>query len=65
MSDEPFQNECKNNGYGARFTCPGCYHDLDYDEWCGETGECPNCGLTVRCYVDSEPVSVCELHEDD
>ena len=62
---EPFQEECRNNGWGQRFTCPGCYEDLPYDEWAGRTATCPKCGRTVRCQVEQEPVSVCALAGSD
>lgn len=57
----PFQDECRNNGWDARFTCPGCYADLDYSAWQGRTDACPSCGRTITCTVESEPVSVCRL----
>lgn len=61
MTDEPFADQCTNNGWDARFTCPGCYADLDHAAWCNRTDACPSCGRTVTCAVESEPVSVCRL----
>lgn len=58
---EPFAQECKNNGHGVGFTCPGCYHDLPHDDWCGRSGACPGCGRTIECTIEDEPVSVCRL----
>jgi PHP family Zn ribbon phosphoesterase len=60
-----FQEKCSNNGYGSWFTCPGCYQDLDYREWKDKTGDCPKCGRTIHCHVEEEPVSVCDLIEED
>lgn len=62
---EAFDDSCSNNGPGARFTCPGCYTDLEYSKWVDRTGECPACGREIHCHVESEPVSVCELVEED
>ncbi|MEG9884070.1 MAG: hypothetical protein V6Z86_05550 [Hyphomicrobiales bacterium] len=58
---EPHQQSCSNNGDGARFTCPGCYEDLPYDQWNDVPGACPDCGRQVTCYVEMEPKSTCDL----
>ena len=64
MSDL-FTQSCSNNGYGQRFTCRGCYADLDYAEWRDKRGKCPNCDRPVHCYVDMKPVSVCDLIDEE
>ncbi len=51
---------CSNNGYGARFTTPCCYADLD-----GEADDCPDCGAPIRCTIEHEPVSVCTIRGGD
>ena len=50
---------CSNNGYGARFTTPCCYADVE-DE---DPTECPECGAPIVCEVEYEPVSVCRIAE--
>ena len=65
MLNEPHQEECQNDGWGARFTCPGCFADLNYDDWRGKTDDCPECGHTITCTVENKPVSVCRLADDE
>lgn len=61
----PFQTVCSNAGDGARFTCPGCYEDLDHEAWNGKSGACPSCGREIECTVEYEPVSIYRLVEED
>lgn len=52
---------CTNSGYGAKFTTPCCYEDLD-DE---DATECPNCKAPIVCSVEQEPISVCRIADAD
>ncbi|MCT4654382.1 MAG: hypothetical protein N4A65_01095 [Cohaesibacter sp.] len=65
LNGDPFSDSCSNQGWGMRFTCPGCYADLDYGEWNGQEGECPECHRQIRCYVEEEPFSRCDLVEEN
>lgn len=51
-------NELRNPGWQARFTCPSCYKDFLTFE-----SACPHCAALVECEVIDEPVSVCRLRE--
>lgn len=58
---EPFQDVASNHGRDDYWTCPGCYYDL------GDVGEgnhtCPECGRTLSCSVEYEPVCRAEIVE--
>jgi predicted amidophosphoribosyltransferase len=62
----PFSDRCSNQGFDDRWTCPGCYSDLEG----AVRGEmtCPHCEARLDLSVDYEPVSVARLiagGEDD
>ena len=68
MADELFGRleakrgeRCTNNGYGAKFTTPCCYADVD-DE--GAT-RCPECAAPIICSIEQEPVSVCRIADEE
>ena len=64
-TDTPFQQEASNAGWGADFTCPGCYEDLPNNDWENKTAPCPKCARVVTCKVEEEPVSVCRLADEE
>lgn len=50
-----------NPGRDDCFTCPAClcdHHDLAH-----RIRKCDNCGAALRCSVEQQDVSVCELGE--
>lgn len=49
-------DELRNPGFDDRFTCPHCLDDFHE-----ETDVCLSCGARIRCFVEQQPVSVCEL----
>lgn len=61
FSDEPFSWECRNDHFDARWTCPGCYTDLN------ETGPadvaCPCCNRRLRLSVEYFPRCVARVVE--
>lgn len=63
MSREPFANRCSNAGHYDRWTCPGCYHDLDVKEP-GQI-KCPECERTLTLSLDYEPVCTAKIVDDD
>ena len=52
--DQPLAQQCANIGQYDRWTCPGCYTDLDAKRPGRYT--CSACGRQVDCSLDSEPV---------
>lgn len=63
MSDKPFAQSCSNPGMEDHFTCPGCYQD--HVGAPSSITRCTKCGRPLHCYVDSQPVAVCELAEPE
>lgn len=47
---------CSNAGWEDRFTTPCCYADFE-----GERDTCPECGASIQCEVEYQPVAVCTL----
>mgnify|MGYP001060213772 CR=1 FL=1 len=60
---EPYDTRCTNPGLEDRFTCPGCYEDHFGDP--EEITRCEKCKRKLRCSIETQPVAVCELAEDD
>ena len=60
---EPFAQECSNPGFDDRWTCPGCYDDLEIKE----PGNiiCKKCGSSVDCKLEYQPVCKSELAESE
>jgi len=63
MSDEPHQQSCSNPGRDDYFTSPCCY--TDHPGLAHTITECTGCGRKLRCYVEQQPVAVCDLAGDD
>jgi hypothetical protein len=58
---EPLATECSNAGHDDRWTTPCCYVELG-DVGRGEH-ECPECGRTVYCFLETQPVCVTSLEQ--
>lgn len=63
MKDKPFEARCSNSGFDDRWTCPGCYEDLDEKR----TGHvtCPKCKRLLLLSLEYEPVCVAEIISED
>lgn len=48
--------QCSNPGWTDRFTTPCCYADFE-----GEQSTCPECGTSIECEVEYQPVAVCRV----
>lgn len=55
--------ELYNPGWEDKFTCPACYHD-HLDRAPGQIA-CENCGVSLTCTVEHQPVAVCSLTKTD
>ena len=47
----------RNPGFDDRFTCPACFFDFSDRR----ATKCPSCDASIKCWVETEPVAMCEL----
>lgn len=63
MAEDPIATECSNAGYDDRWTCPGCYEDIDGAS-SGSTYVCRKCGNSVACTLEYQPVCHSRITDD-
>lgn len=60
---KPAFDEIKLTGFADHWCCPACYNYFSQEN-AGETA-CPSCGQSLRLIVDSTPVSITRIIENE
>jgi hypothetical protein len=57
----------ENVGWDCKFTCPECYHDHHGYSFEDKMFTCmnDNCNTILVAYMESTPVSVCAIYDED